>query len=389
MTCGLLCVDGAIKYKFKEGAHVGPAFFVEHVCPNINKFFPASSKMAETLGPALLWGCFEPTIASQRIPDWLVKKVKDAFEDCRPEGWETGVNPIERVKVSIYKVGELLCIEELPTGADNGGGPAQHQQQPQVMANDQAIAMLHNMNMRLGHLEELVASAHGNMKQELQQQLSHLNRNISQVQLLAPTQRAAGTGTGNTVGPICPTAAQLGRPKCLHTLWVEYTHGIGGNKPAKDFTSGEKGKCKQKYYRRKVFWDIVSTLVNAGYGAPAAVDKVYHQYGRDSSVTHVLNCLLDDRKRYRGNGGCHPVFHIGRRVPLARRQMNYLPQTQAQRAHPQQNTMRRYMIEQRAAPTQALRTLPLANLHANAAATIRVENGGGGDGVATRQLAEI
>jgi len=79
------------------------------------------------------------------------------------------------------------------------------------------------------------------------EELSHLNRNISRVQLLAPTQRAAGTG--NTVGPIRPTAAQLGRPKCLHTLWVEYTHGIGGNKPAKDFTSVEKGKCKQKYRR--------------------------------------------------------------------------------------------------------------------------------------------
>jgi len=106
-------------------------------------------------------------------------------------------------------------------------------------------------------------------------------------------------------------------------LWIEHAHGIGGDKPAKDFTSVEKGKCKQKHCRRKVFRDVVSALVNAGYGAPVAVDKVYHQHGRDLSVTHVLNCLLDDRKRYRGNGGCHPVFHIGRRVPLARRQMNH------------------------------------------------------------------
>jgi len=45
------------------------------------------------------------------------------------------------------------------------------------------------------------------------------------------------------------------------------------------------------------------------------------------------------------------------------------------------------MIEQRAAPTQALRTLPLANLHANAATTMRAEHGN--DGVTTPQLADI
>jgi len=48
--------------------------------------------------------------------------------------------------------------------------------------------------------------------------------------------------------------------------------------------------------------------------------------------------------------------------------MNHLPQTKAQLRQPQQNTLRRYMIELRAAPTQALRDVPLAALHANAAA---------------------
>ena len=139
MTCGHLCVDGPIKYKFKEGAQVGPAFFAEHVCPHVNACFPASSKMAETLGPALLWGCYEPTVAAQRIPDWLVKKIKEACEDCRPELWPAGVNPIERVKLSIYKVGELLCIDELPSSEGDGNGAAALvQQQQQRSAGDQA-----------------------------------------------------------------------------------------------------------------------------------------------------------------------------------------------------------------------------------------------------------
>jgi len=186
ITASHLCVDGAIKYKFKEGAHVGPAFFAEHVCPNINNYFPSSSKMPQTLGPALLWACFEPPVATQRIPAWLVKKVKDAYEDCRPELWPSGVNPIERVKLSIYKVGELLCIDELPT--TEGAPVQQQQQQQQSIGNDQQLAMLHSMNQRLSHLEERVEASHGDVKQELQQQLSHINRNVSRIQLLAPTQ---------------------------------------------------------------------------------------------------------------------------------------------------------------------------------------------------------
>ena len=132
-------------------------------------------------------------------------------------------------------------------------------------------------------------------------QLSYVNKNISRIQLLAPTQQApAQNGNANTntdAPPIRSSAAQLGKPKCMHVLWSEYTHGIGGNKAVKDFTPTEHGRVKQKYYRRKVFWDIVSTLVNAGYGAPAAVDKVWDHYGRSSSVTVVLNALLDDKKR--------------------------------------------------------------------------------------------
>jgi len=392
MTCGHLCVDGPIKYKFEEGAQVGPAFFAEHVCPHVNAYFPASSKMAETLGPALLWGCYEPTVAAQRIPDWLVKKIKEAYEDCRPELWPAGVNPIERVKLSIYKVGELLCIDELPPSEGDGDGngaaaPVQRQQQRSAGDQAQTLSILHSLNIRVGNLEEKVAASHGDIKQEIQQQLSHINKNISRIQLLAPTQRAASTGT--SVGPIRPTSAQLGKPKCLHTLWVEYTHGLGGNKAAKDFTATEKGKCKQKYYRRRVFWNLVATLVNAGYGAPAAVDKVYHQYGRDSSVTKVLDCLLEDRKRYRDNGGVHPAFYIGRRRPVARRDLTHLPQTQANRAQPQQNTMRRYMIEQRALPTHQARQAPLARLQQRAAAqAVQQRESLGADGT-TRPAAAI
>jgi len=101
---------------FKEGAHVGPSVFAEHFC-YINKWFPTQFKMRETLGPALLRGCFEPTIATQMLPDWIVKKVKDACEGCRPEALKSGVGPTQLVKLPICKIGEFLCIKEFPRAA--------------------------------------------------------------------------------------------------------------------------------------------------------------------------------------------------------------------------------------------------------------------------------
>jgi len=137
-----------------------------------------------------------------------------------------------------------------------------------------------------------------------------------------------------------------------------------------------------------VFWDLIATLVNAGYGAPAAVDKVWNHCGRSSSVTSVLNSLLDDKKRCRANGGVHPTFYIGRQQPTARRQLTHLPQTQANRAQPQQNTMRRYMIEQRALPAHQARQAPLARLQQRAAAQLgsAIETGANGT---TRPVAAI
>jgi len=193
---------------------------------------------------------------------------------------------------------------------------------------DHQAALLHSMDMRIGNLEAMVKSIHGDVKQESQQQLSHINRNVSRITLLAPTQRTPpqNNANGNKMGPICSTAAQLGKPKSMHSFWVERTHGICGNKAANDLTPTERGKVKQKHYRRKVFWDIISTLVNAGHGAPAAVDKVWNHCGRSSSVTSELNSfLLDDKKRHRDNGGAHPTFYIGRRQPTARRQLTHLP----------------------------------------------------------------
>ena len=127
-----------------------------------------------------------------------------------------------------------------------------------------------------------------------------------------------GNGGGNANGP---GAANAPRPpvndlpftraeltpcvRNLHDLWTEYMYGIGGLKPAKDFTSQERGRFKQKYCKRKAFWDVVSRHVAANVSAPVAIERIYACYGESLCVTKILDRMAKDRK----NGG-HPNLRI-------------------------------------------------------------------------------
>ena len=92
-----------------------------------------------------------------------------------------------------------------------------------------------------------------------------------------------------------------GSPKDLWALWDEYEFGVGGRKAAKKFTFHERGKNKYKYHRRKVVWDCIAKLIRAGHSYHSAIIEIYRVYGRDSTVTEVINKMRVDRK----NGG-HP-----------------------------------------------------------------------------------
>ena len=88
----------------------------------------------------------------------------------------------------------------------------------------------------------------------------------------------------------------MSRPNTVHDLWAEYQQGVGGRKPAKDFTSGERGAVRSVYSFRKPFWDKVAELVRAGDTATVACDKVYQAYGEGLGVTAILRKMRADRK---------------------------------------------------------------------------------------------
>ena len=60
----------------------------------------------------------------------------------------------------------------------------------QNVVADHLTAQLHSIDIRINNLEAKIEASHGDIKQEMQKQLSHINKNVSRTQLLAPTQRA-------------------------------------------------------------------------------------------------------------------------------------------------------------------------------------------------------
>ena len=102
-------------------------------------------------------------------------------------------------------------------------------------------------------------------------------------------------------------ATLMPTPRSLHDLWQEYHHGVGERKAARLFSYSGLSKVARSigsYSRRKVVWDLVSSLVRMGDTAEAAIDKIYAVYGGQTSVTNIINELKRDKK----DGTLNPNF---------------------------------------------------------------------------------
>jgi hypothetical protein len=116
-----------------------------------------------------------------------------------------------------------------------------------------------------------------------------------------------GAGTRNppavitpprVTGPLVLGASLSAKPKSLHDLWTEYTHGLGGHKPAGEFTQAERGGVnKFTYCRRNCFWTVVAAHIRAGSDANTTIAKIYAAYGKNLSVTKILKAMQTDKKK--------------------------------------------------------------------------------------------
>ena len=128
----------------------------------------------------------------------------------------------------------------------------------------------------------------------------------------AAAATAALGGNGGEQALLAPALAMMNpatlmpNPRSLYDLWNEYLNGVGGRKPARLFSETERGRCKSKYCRRKVVWDVVRNLVTLGHTSQRAIDIIYDVYGPQTSVTDIINRLRKDKK----NGTLNPNLQI-------------------------------------------------------------------------------
>jgi hypothetical protein len=88
-------------------------------------------------------------------------------------------------------------------------------------------------------------------------------------------------------------------------LWTEYEYGVDGHKAAKDFTAKERGRNKENYDRRKIVWDVITSLIRCNYTVASAIDLIQQCYGRKTSVTKVMAAMVRDKST-----GGHPNLNL-------------------------------------------------------------------------------
>lgn len=299
-VCAALCRDGPIGYKAKEDSGISNDWILSYVCPAISRMLPRP--VALILGKALLWKIFEDK--DNYLPSEITRRVKGAWHNI-PNSSSHGLeyNPISKVPLAVYGTNGQVVIEELMYDVlDNNNRSTIDNHLPISAARTGVEEHLQFLNSQLLSLRRELHNAEvERLRQERVSKdfMQKINRNLTRV-LSQP---------GNAVNPIArinvgmevendPTTdmATLSRcPKTCHALWREYQYGIGNNKPAKEFTSAERGRNKYNYNRRKYVWDIVSELVRAGVSADVACDRIHNVYGGNSSVTTIINRIRKDK----------------------------------------------------------------------------------------------
>jgi hypothetical protein len=311
-----LCVGGPIKYKLVDGCGITPAWCIEHVVPGICRYYGNNANahlICNVLALPLLFACFDPDLKST-VPDDVLNRITNAYSRLHNTLPDT-VNPVQRVLLNIYRVNTTLHIDELlaiPNNNDNNNNTenVNNNTYNNIQQNNNAINAIF---VQIQQLKQQLLTQHdesttnvNNFKSDVFHKLNIMNNNIQRIAIQPPRMATPQQRNNNALDAArAEEEADLIRgrrpavlsrhPRTLHELWKEYKYGIGENKPAQDFTAEERGRVKFKYCRRKIVWDLIALHVRAGSLASDVIDRIYDSYGRNLSVSAIIDKIKDDR----------------------------------------------------------------------------------------------
>ena len=265
------------------------------------------------------------------LPNQVQQRIKNEYAAIRGDN-AADWNPVKKTALLVTRVENQLVIDELlAVHPDEPGdnGPALQAAQSIHGHTEQLQAVLNQVHLLRqevvdGHqrTQEGFTQVRAFIKLKFQVQQRNINRlrqaaHHTRTETATVTAAAAGGGGGggipagvggaHTAEP-ARNATLSRRPGTIHDLWQEYMFGIGGRVPAKDFQRREKGQCKYTYSKRNQVWSILARLVRAGVDADVACDRFYQAYGRNKSVSAIIDLIYADRRSGRG---LHPILRVG------------------------------------------------------------------------------
>jgi Transcriptional activator of glycolytic enzymes len=327
-VAAILCVGGPIKYKLKTNSHVTDAFLKDVVCPGIFKHFEndANNKIGSVLALPLLWAAHQPGL-EHLMSNVVRQRIKEGYNVIRGDN-DPDWNPVVKVPLVITRVENQLVIDKLlpgPDGPGDGGAPLLaaanlqgHREQLQSVLNQ-----VHHLRQELVDTRQHLDESYTQLWTRVSNRLTVMCNNINRLRGAAPFAVAVAPAEANTAPQIVIPAGQAGAaqpprvappatlspsPASIHDLWAEWTHGIGGRKPASQFTTRDKQAAgRSTFSRRNNVWQIIKRLVDAGIDADVACDRIYQAYGHNKGVSAIIQCVYDDRRLGRG---VHPNLRV-------------------------------------------------------------------------------
>ena len=315
-VAALLCVGGPVKYEVREEPGIDKEWILNNVMPHGRTMIDDDA--AVVLGTAVLWYAFTPE-GIANMPPALYQQIRDRYA-LLPNNSEPATNPVKKIPIVVSGNDGEVYMDEIPDelligagggvvaagdGAADGAAGGGFVDRPIRL---QLLAM-HSQLLCLRRSDDEMRQQLRDFSMQSRRQYQTVNANIRRIAVnpLRCAAPAAGNGGvqnngggqagaagGN--GGAGPVAALSSTPRDLYVLWQEYQVGIGGRKAARMFSSFERGRVKHKFTRRKVVWSTIDKLVRGGLNANVAIDRIYNVYGRDSTVTSVINRMLTDRR---------------------------------------------------------------------------------------------
>ena len=293
-------------------------FLLSEVAPGIRQLM--GDDIAAVLAVPLVWAASGPhttEIFSPLMPKALERKILAAVKGKLGQEQSEPITRtvVDRVSIVVFGGSGQVEFTEVDMeeheesvargsgvgrgGGVMGGGTSASELLRMFSANHSVLV---GMKRRQEEMNAAWMSALAEFRATVDGRFKVLGDNIKRIRMTpvihtaanALTQEAGGTSITATLSP---------RPPNLFVLWEEWLVGVGGRKPAKRFTSSERGKVAYNYSLRNCFWTVVDTMVRSGITSDVAIDRVMAVYGAGTSVTDVCRAMRKDKAL---EHGVHP-----------------------------------------------------------------------------------